>query len=59
MNENTKENKGLIKDRNQQQWKLHQQLAHFIIDLDRLPDAQEARLNRPKSSPQSLLPMVF
>ncbi|WP_252789237.1 hypothetical protein [Mucilaginibacter flavidus] len=55
----TNENKGLIKQCNQQQWKLHQQLAHFAKDLDRLPDAQEARLNRPRSAPQNLLPMVF
>lgn len=51
--------KGLIKERHQQLWKLHQQIAHFAKDLDRLPDAQEARLNRPKSVPQHLLPMVF
>ncbi|WDF77140.1 hypothetical protein PQ469_24960 [Mucilaginibacter sp. KACC 22773] len=55
----TANDKGLIKERNQQLWKLHQQIAHFAKDLDRLPDAQEARLNRPKSAPQHLLPMVF
>jgi hypothetical protein len=52
-------NERLIKQRKQQQWKLHQQLASFMGDLDRLPDAQEARLNRQKSAPQYLLPMVF
>jgi hypothetical protein len=52
-------NERLIRQRNQQQWKLHQQLAHFAKDLDRLPDAQEARLNRPRSAPQKLLPMIF
>ena len=51
--------KALITQRNQQQWKLHQQLAQFLKDLDRLPDAREARLNRPRSAPQDLLPMVF
>jgi hypothetical protein len=55
----TDRDKGLIKERNQQQWKLHHQIANFIKDLDRLPDAQEARLNRPRSAPQHLLPMVF
>jgi hypothetical protein len=52
-------NERLIRQRNQQQWKLHQQLAQFAKDLDRLPDAQEARLNRPRSAPQKLLPMIF
>jgi hypothetical protein len=55
----TGKNKGLIKERNQQKWKLHQQIAHFAKDLDRLPDAQEARLNRSRSAPQDLLPMIF
>jgi len=49
----------LIKERNQPQWKLHQQIAIFAHDLDRLPDAQEVRQNPPRSAPQHLLPMVF
>ncbi|MEO7213886.1 MAG: hypothetical protein ABIX36_13845 [Mucilaginibacter sp.] len=54
-----KEDKARIKTRNPQQWKLHQQIAQFAQDLDRLPDAREARLNKPRSAPQHLLPMVF
>jgi hypothetical protein len=49
----------LIQQRNPQQWKLHQQIAKFATDLDRLPDAQEVRQNPPRSAPQHLLPMVF
>jgi hypothetical protein len=56
---NTATTNRLINVRKQKQWKLHQQLAHFVKDLDRLPDAQEARNNRPKSAPQHLLPMIF
>jgi hypothetical protein len=60
MNKEKKEQqKGLIKERHQQQWKLHQQIAHFTADLDRLPDAQEVRMNLPRSAPQHLIPMVF
>jgi len=51
--------KGLITARHPQQWKLHQQIAKFTADLDRLPDAQEVRLNKPRSAPQHLIPMVF
>ncbi|MBS7565500.1 hypothetical protein KHS38_13895 [Mucilaginibacter sp. Bleaf8] len=49
----------LIQKRNPPQWKLHQQIAHFTKDLDRLPDAQEVRQNPPRSAPRHLLPMVF
>jgi hypothetical protein len=49
----------LIQKRNPQQWKLHQQIAKFATDLNRLPDAQEVRQNPPRSAPQHLLPMVF
>jgi hypothetical protein len=49
----------LITQRKQPQWKLHQQIAKFATDLNRLPDAQEVRQNPPRSAPQHLLPMVF
>ncbi|MDN3584618.1 hypothetical protein [Mucilaginibacter flavus] len=49
----------LIQQRKQPQWKLHQQIAQFAKDLDRLPDAQEVRQNPPRSAPLHLLPMVF
>ncbi|MES2063375.1 MAG: hypothetical protein V4456_15720 [Bacteroidota bacterium] len=50
---------GQIPPLNQQQCKLYQQIAHFANDLDRLPDAREARLNKLRPAPQELLPMVF
>jgi len=55
----TDKTNGLIKERTQPQWKLHQQIAQFAKDLDRLPDAQEARTNNLRSAPQYLVPMVF
>lgn len=48
-----------ISTRTKPQWKLHQQIAANLNDLDRLPDAQEARENRPRAAPRHLLPMVF
>lgn len=45
--------------RTKQQWKLYQQIGAFAEDLNRLPDAQEVRKNKPQSAPITLLPMVF
>ncbi|MES2111900.1 MAG: hypothetical protein V4577_24295 [Bacteroidota bacterium] len=42
-----------------QQCKRYQQLKQFSNDLDRLPDAREARTNKLRPAPQDLLPMVF
>gem|GEM_PF-4989850 len=50
---------GQIPPLNPQQCKLYRQLAYFAKDLDRLPDAREARSNRLRPAPQELLPMVF
>ncbi|WP_186292676.1 hypothetical protein [Mucilaginibacter corticis] len=50
---------GLLPTLTQQQCKLYQQIAHFAHDLDRLPDAREARSNKLRPAPQALLPMVF
>jgi len=50
---------GQIPQLNPQQCQLYQQLAYFAKDLDRLPDAREARSNKLRPAPQELLPMVF
>jgi hypothetical protein len=52
-------NEGQIIRPIKQQWKLHQQLAQFSKDLNRLPDAREAARSKPRSVPLELLPMVF
>lgn len=54
-----RESKYRINTRTQPQWKLHQQIAAMVNDLDRLPDAQEVRDDQPRSAPLHLLPMVF
>ncbi|WP_158828976.1 hypothetical protein [Mucilaginibacter lacusdianchii] len=48
-----------ISPRTRAQWKLHRQIAANLNDLDRLPDAQAVRENRPRAAPRHLLPMVF
>jgi len=50
---------GKVTPVNPQQCKCYQQLSHFVNDLDRLPDAREARTNKLRPAPQELLPMVF
>jgi len=52
-------NQGQIIRPTKPQWKLHQQLALFSKDLNRLPDAREAARSKPRSVPVELLPMVF
>jgi hypothetical protein len=52
-------NEGRIIKSTKQQSKLHQQLAQFSKDLNRLPDAREATRSKPRSVPVELLPMVF
>lgn len=42
-----------------QQWKLYQQIGKLAAGMDRLPDVQEVKKNRPRTAPQDLLPMVF
>ncbi|WP_413998081.1 hypothetical protein ACMDB5_09805 [Flavobacterium sp. W1B] len=49
----------LILPKNKKQWKLYQQLGKFASDLNRLPDAEQLKTNRPKSAPIEQLPMVF
>ncbi|HZY37392.1 MAG TPA: hypothetical protein VFE53_12120 [Mucilaginibacter sp.] len=55
----TKTETGKVQPVNPQQCKLYQQLLHFTNDLDRLPDAREARTNKLRPAPQYMLPMVF
>lgn len=45
--------------KNKRLCKLYQQLSEFALNLDKLPDAQEVRRDRPMAVPASELPMVF
>ena len=39
--------------------KLYEQLSQFTLNLNKLPDAQEVRRDKPMAVPPSELPMVF
>lgn len=39
--------------------KLYEQLSQFALNLNKLPDAQEVRRDKPMAVPPSELPMVF
>jgi hypothetical protein len=57
----TENNKGMaiLPYKNKRLCKLYQQLTEFVLNLDKLPDAQEVRRDKAMSVPASELPMVF
>jgi len=59
MNRNADEGRVNLPLKNKRLCKLYEQLSQFALNLDKLPDAQEVRRDKPMAVPQSELSMVF
>ncbi|MBL4675890.1 MAG: hypothetical protein JKY70_06765 [Mucilaginibacter sp.] len=59
MDTNKNEGRVNLPQKNKRLCQLYQQLSQFALGLDKLPDAQEVRRDKPMPVPASELPMVF